>query len=347
MQENNRKKVTIKDIAKEVGISPAAVSLILNNKPCRITEEKKQLVREVAQRENYVVNLAAKSLATKKSHMLALILPDIENTFFSSLAKQIENRCRQEGYSLIIASSDDQHINDQKLLRVLESRGVDGIFLIPSNESLGQLRELDFLTMPCILIDRTFLDAKCGKVSFDHEQGGYLAAKYLLEQGHTKIGCVYRDDRAGSGKSRLDGYLRALEEFHIPVQEKYLKKGDYHMESGYLAAKALLETDATAAFICNDMMTLGFLRRLYEEKLVVPQNYSIVSYDDSLQNYLLDIELTTIVQDIETLAGEACRLMFGRLRTESENSAENTAEQEIILPPVLKVRNSVKTVNVE
>ncbi|MDE7210732.1 MAG: LacI family transcriptional regulator, partial [Lachnospiraceae bacterium] len=117
MQQGCKKKVTIKDIAREAGISPAAVSLILNNKPCRILEEKKQLVREIAKRENYVVNQAAKSLATRKSHMLALILPDIENMFFSSLAKQIENRCRKEGYSLIIASSDDRWENDEKLLR--------------------------------------------------------------------------------------------------------------------------------------------------------------------------------------------------------------------------------------
>lgn len=340
MKENPKKKVTIKDIAKEAGISPAAVSLILNNKPCRILEEKKQLVREIAKRENYVVNQAAKSLATRKSHMLALILPDIENTFFSSLAKQIENRCRKEGYSLIIASSDDRRENDRKLLRVLESRGVDGIFLILSIEALEHgselLDELALLTMPYVMIDRTLSDAVCAKVSFDHEQGGYLATKYLLEQGHTKIGCVYRDDKEGSGKSRLDGYLRALAQYRIPVREEYLKKGDYRMESGYVAAQALLATDCTAVFLCNDMMTLGFLRRLYEEGRKVPQDYSVVSYDDSLKNYLFGLELTTVVQDIGTLAEEACRLLFGNLRGE-----EQTKGAQILLAPELTVRKSV------
>lgn len=340
MEENRRKKVTIKDIAREAGISTAAVSLILNNKPCRILEEKKQLVREVAKRENYVVNQAAKSLATRKSHMLALILPDIENTFFSSLAKQIENRCRREGYSLIIASSDERRENDEKLLRVLESRGVDGVFLILSIEALEQrqklLEELSLLSMPYVMIDRTLPDAGCAGVSFDHEQGGYLAAKYLITQGHTKIGCVYRDDKAGSGKSRLVGYMRALSEHGILVREEYLKKGDYRMESGYHAAGGLLATDCTAAFICNDMMTLGFLRRLYEEGCQVPRDYSIVSYDDSLKNYLLGLELTTVVQDIEMLAGEACRLLFGRLADGED------APKSIVLAPKLTVRGSVR-----
>lgn len=339
MEENRKKKITIKDIAKEAGISTAAVSLILNDKPCRILEEKKQLVREIAKRENYVVNQAAKSLATRKSNMLALILPDIENTFFSSLAKQIENRCRREGYSLIIASSDDRGENDEKLLRVLESRGVDGIFLIPSMEALEQTQKLpqklSLLTMPYIMIDR-LLPGVGGGVSFDHEQGGYLAAKYLLMQGHTKIGCVYRDDKAGSGKSRLDGYLRALGEYHIPVKEEYLKKGDYRMEGGCLAAEGLLATDCTAAFICNDMMTLGFLRRLYEEGYRVPEDYSIVSYDDSLKNYLLGIQLTTVVQDIKQLAAKACGMMFERLSGQGEEN------ERVILPPKLKVRQSVK-----
>ena len=337
--ENLKKKVTIKDIAREAGISPAAVSLILNNKPCRISDEKKKLVKEVARKKNYVVNQAAKSLATRKSQMLALILPDIENTFFSSLAKQIENRCRANGYSLIIASSDDSRENDRKLLRVLESRGVDGIFLILSMESLEDVKELldelSLLTMPYVMIDRTLPGLGCARVSFDHEQGGYLAAEYLIKKGHRKIGCVYRDDKEGSGKNRLVGYMRALKKYGIPVREEYLKKGDYRMESGYLAAKALLSTDSTATFVCNDMMTLGFLRRLYEEGYKIPEDYSIVSYDDSLKNYLLGVELTTVVQDIRMLAEEACCLLFKRL------CGEEDLMQRLILTPRLTVRGSV------
>lgn len=345
MEENKKKKVTIKDIAKEAGVSTAAVSLILNNRPCRITEEKKQLVRDKAKKLNYVVNQAAKSLATRKSHMLALILPDIENTFFSSLAKQIENRCRKKGYSLIIASSDDQASNDQKLLQILESRGVDGIFLIMSNESFESpqelIKELNLRTMPYVMLDRTYRELDCSRVRFDHEQGGYLAARYLLEQGHQKIGCIYKDDKTGNGRSRLDGYLRALKEFHVPVKQEYLKQGDYRLESGYQAAEQLLKTDITAVFICNDMMTLGFLKKLYDENMQVPQDYSVVSYDDSLQNYLLGVELTTVAQDIVTLAEQACQMMFNKL--EGENYLKNAGiNQEIVLIPKLRIRKSVK-----
>lgn len=346
MAENRKnKKVTIKDIAAEAGISTAAVSLILNNRPCRITEEKKSLVREVAKKRHYVVNQAAKSLATSRSHMLALILPDIENMFFSSLAKQIEIRCRKNGYSLIITSSDDSSRNDRELLRTLESRGVDGIFLIMSNESFEYekelVRELNLLTMPYVMLDRTYRDLDCSRVRFDHEQGGYLATKYLLEQGHRKIACVFKDDHVGNGRSRLDGYLKALKEFRIPVRQEYLYRGDYHQDSGYRAAGEILQTDATAAFVCNDMMTLGFLRRMYEEKKHVPGDISLVSYDDSLKNYLLEVELTAVAQDLETLAQSAYDLMFCQLESGTEELPAEKIHDEVILQPRLRVRGSV------
>lgn len=346
MEENRKKKkVTIKDIAAEAGVSTAAVSLILNNRPCRITEEKKSLVREVARKRHYVVNQAAKSLATSRSHMLALILPDIENMFFSSLAKQIENRCRQNGYSLIIASSDESSANDRELLRTLESRGVDGIFLIMSNESFENqkelVKELGLLTMPYVMLDRTYRDLNCSRVCFDHEQGGYLATKYLLEQGHRRIACVFKDDHVGNGRSRLDGYLKALKEYRIPVKQEYLYRGDYHQESGYRAAGQILRTDATAAFVCNDMMTLGFLRRVYEEKKQVPRDISLVSYDDSLKNYLLEVELTAVAQDLEMLAKSAYSLMSAQLIKEGEHASAREDKAEVILKPQLRIRGSV------
>lgn len=354
--EQNRKnrKITIKDIAREAGVSTAAVSLILNNRPCRITEEKKNLVREVAENLHYVVNQAAKSMVTSKSHMLALILPDIENTFFSSLAKQIENSCRRKGYSLIIASSDDIGRNDRNLLRTLESQGVDGIFFIMSSESYEQekelVKQLNLLTMPYVQVDRTLKKLDCSRVRFNHEYGGYLAVRYLLEQGHRKIACVYKDDKMGNAHSRLDGYLKAMEEYGVPVREEYLQKGDYHLESGYAAAEQILKTEATAAFVCNDMMTLGFLKKLYEEGKKVPEDFSIVSYDDSLKNYLLEVELTTVAQDIGMLAECACKLMFEELSGKVDfcqgggPDNQKTLHPEIVLEPQLRVRRSVRRI---
>lgn len=332
-------RVTIKDIAKEACVSVTAVSLILRECPCRISAEKKALVRKIAAERNYSVNQMARSLATKKSNMLALILPDIQNIFFSSLAHHVENYCRQAGYALLIANSGDVFANDKGLFQNLEARGVDGIFLIISNESYQEYDELvwqlENLTVPYVLVDRVFPDLNCDNVSFDNEEGAYQAVRYMLHQGHKKIACVYRNDRNGSGSKRLDGYRRAMLEYGGTVSDEYLQEGDYRLESGYEAAETLLKTDATAAFICNDMMTMGFLKKLYEQGLKVPKDYSVVGYDDSLKEFLLDVQLTSVSQDIERLSGIACELMFERLEE------KRIQPRQVVLMPKLIVRESV------
>jgi len=332
-------RVTIKDIAKEAGLSPTAVSLILRECPCRISAEKKALVLKIAAERNYSVNQMARSLSTKKSNMLALILPDIQNIFFSSLAKHVENNCRQAGYALLIGNSGDMYVNDKELLRGLEARGVDGIFLIVSNESYQEYDELvcqlDELTVPYVLVDRVYPDLNCDSVSFDNEEGAYQGVRYMLNQGHKKIACIYRKDGTGNGNKRLDGYRRAMLEYGCTIRAEFLQEGDYRLESGYAAAEALLETDTTAAFICNDMMTLGFLKKLYERGLRVPEDYSVVGYDDSLTEFLLEVQLTSVSQDIERLSGIACELMLERL------DRKRLKSKQVVLRPKLVVRESV------
>ncbi|MBM6700676.1 LacI family DNA-binding transcriptional regulator, partial [Bifidobacterium pullorum subsp. saeculare] len=124
------KKVTLKQIAHEVGLSPASVSLVLNNRPCRISEENRRRIKEVAAREHYIPNQIARSLVTRQSKTLGLIVPNIESRFFSSLAKNLEQRCRAEGYALFITNSDGIPENDVELLNLLVTRGVDGLFLV-------------------------------------------------------------------------------------------------------------------------------------------------------------------------------------------------------------------------
>ena len=174
------KKVTIKDIAREAGVSVGAVSLILYDRPCRMSEQSKQRVKEIARQRNYVANQMARALVTRKSNTLGLILPDIGNNFFSALAQQLEKHCRDLGYYLMFANSDDSLSNERELIESFGSKGVDGLFLIQSNESylhpeafqetLGQLQ------IPYVMVDRSLPEVACDKVCFDNMQGGRAAA---------------------------------------------------------------------------------------------------------------------------------------------------------------------------
>ena len=334
--------VTMKDIAQEVGVSVSAVSLVLNNRPCRISEEKKRQIFEVAKRYHYAPNQAARSLVTKQSRMLAVILPDIENIFFASLAKRIEDSCRRSGYMLLIVNSNDSHKEDKALLHSIVARGVDGIFLIVSNESCRQQEERELiqllkeLPIPYVMVDRVYDQLECDKVFYDNERGAYLAVRHLQENGHIHIGCV-ANLSSNSGLLRLQGYQQALKEANQVYRPSYVVGGDYHFESGYQAADSLLQAGVTAAFISNDMMAMGFLKRLHEHGLEVPRDFSLVGYDNSLLSTVCDVNLTSVEQDSHLLGEEACRLLIDRIKDQT------LPPRTVCLSPKLIVRNSVQS----
>lgn len=337
------KKITIKDIAREAELSIGAVSLILNNKPCRVTQENKARVKAIAEKHNYTVNQAARSLVTNSTKTLALIIPDIENVFFSALSKIIEERCRKEGYTLLIANSNDLLEEDAELIKIMNSRGIDGLFLIMSNEAYERRERVDEIlermVVPYVMVDRTFDEYECDKVCFDNELGAFMAVSYLIECGHSKIGCIANSLYSNNGKQRLQGYKKALLEHHIPIHEDYIVEGNYRFNGGYEAAKHLVNSDVTAVFSCNDMMALGYMKYIYEEGLHIPEDYSLVSYDNQLYHFNLGVALSAVDQDVEELGVVACELLMKRIQ-EPKSQIENR-----ILKPKLVLKESVKKLN--
>lgn len=333
------KKVTLRDIAKEANLSVSAVSLVLNNQPCRISPENKELIRSIAKRDHYHANQIARSLVTRKTSTLGLILPDIENLFFSSLAKNLEENCRREGYALIITNTDDQYQVDRELLQMLAARGVDGLFLIVSNESYRDnsaiRKEISALPVPCVMVDRIYPDFPCSRVLFDNEQGAYLAVKNLLQNGHRKIGCIANTTFSNNGLSRLNGYRRAMKEFGCEIKPAYIIEGDYHIGSGYRAGRRIRDTDVTAIFVCNDMMTLGMLKCFTEDGIRVPTDYSVVSYDNTPMFSIMSHEITSVEQNVTELGDHAFRIMLDILQGRS------SAPVEKVLTPKLILKDSV------
>lgn len=331
-------KVTLKEIAREVGLSPSAVSLVLNNRPCRISEENRKRIKEVAARKRYVPNQIARSLVTQRSRTLGLIVPNIQSRFFSSLAKHLESRCRAEGYALFITNSDGSPEADLELLTLLVTRGVDGIFLVVSDEvseSPQLVEELERLPVPYVMVDRVIEGVSADKVLFDHELGGYMATKFLLDAGHERVACIVNARHSITGRKRLAGYERALAEAGVPLDPALELESEYYIASGYRAASAVLETDATAVFASSDNIALGLLKRLYEKGCRVPRDYSVVSYDNSAADALFEPALTSIEQNVEELSAHALEVMLQRL----EGSAADPVE--CVLEPRLVVKDSV------
>ncbi|MDF7640228.1 LacI family DNA-binding transcriptional regulator [Bifidobacterium sp. ESL0784] len=320
-------KTTLKDIAKACGVSVTAVSLVLNNRPTRMSQGKRELIVETAKRLRYVPNQAARSLATNKSMLLALLIPDIENMFFASLAKALEDTTSGNGYSLLIANSDDSAHVEHQLLHQFASRGVDGLFLIPSRESVNNSKALkkdvSTLDFPVILTDRLVSEDWCDAVGSDNFIGGQLAAQALLSKGHKRIACISGDTRTGNMNKRVAGFSSTLEKAGFPLDPNLNCSGNYRFDGGYRAADHVIDAHATAVFCTNDLMALGFIQRLEERGLSCPQDCSVIGYDNISEQFGFNHRLSTLDQNIDAMARACSELVYSRIRDMGTQPARN------------------------
>lgn len=339
-------KVTLRQIATEVGVSTTAVSNVLNNKPCRVSTEVREQIKSTAQRLHYVPNQIARSLVKRRSNSLGLIVPDLEVDYFASIAKHFEIRCRELGYSLLITNSSDGPANDAKLVDILLHQGVDGIFLLPSDDITlnGVLVEsVRNLPIPLVLVDRTLEGVECDEVLYDSETGGYLATRHLIDSGHRRIACIVNASRSRSGRLRLEGYRRALGEAGVRFCEDYVIDSEYDIEEAYRKTRRLEELDVTGIFASSDAIAVGLLRRLYDEGYQVPRDYSVVGYDDSIANLLFNPKLTAVEQDVGQLTEKAVSLLMRRL-DETGDEPEGRRPESIVFRPKFHYGKSVRVI---
>ena len=323
-------RVTLKEIAEEVGLSPSAVSLVLNDRPCRISEENRRRIKEVASRKHYVPNQFARSLVMQQSRTFGLIVPNIESRFFSSLARNLEVRCREHGYALFIMNSDVSSEREEELVRLLINRGADGLFLVTAHEIDADeklVESLSTLPVPLVMVDRFIDGVACDRVRFDSELGGFLATDCLLQHGHARIACLVNTS-SNTGRARLAGYRRALEARDIDDVDSLVFERDYYIADGAAATELVLKTDATAIFASSDNIALGALKCLFSHGKRVPRDYSLVSYDNSAADALFEPALTAIEQSVPKLADNAMELLLGRV----EGGAEHVFEDRVLAP---------------
>jgi DNA-binding LacI/PurR family transcriptional regulator len=321
---------TIYDVAKEAGVSIATVSKVINETG-RISSKTRKHVTEVMKHLDYQPSLVASALTKKRTNTIGLLIPDLGNLFFAEVARSIEDRAHEKGYNVVICSTDNDAGKEEKYLAWLRQKRVDGIILATGMQSDKSVKSLLDLKLPVALVARESPRLAVDTVRVDDYLGGYLAASHLTELGHTRIAVIAENMQVSSSWERVEGYKKALEEAGLPYEEALIKVSTFDIEGGKAAARQLLELGdpPTAIFACNDLLAIGVIQVSRERGLSVPEQLSVVGFDNTLIATLTEPPLTTISQPIPDLGKRVVDVIM------QEIAGENQAKQRVVLVPEL------------
>lgn len=317
------KKPTLKDVAREAGVAVSTVSYVINNTSA-ISEEVKKRVFEVIERIGYLPNSAAKAMRTGKSLAIGLILPDLGNPFFPELAQSVENTAREHRYSTFLVDTDISHEIEKESIERLIQRGVDGIVWFPTTQE-DTMSEYES-DIPVVVMDRAL--GHYDTVIPNHRKGGELQAEFLLQQGHRRVGMITGPLSVDNMKLRRDGFI-----------DKISKQGEVIWEtenpfSMTLTAKAiehLLQQDVTAIVAGNDLIAIGAIRELSNAGISVPDDISVVGFDDIPWGKWISPPLTTIRMPVAELGSEAVHFLLRRLENPGAPIRSLTIDVELIV----------------
>jgi len=287
-------KITIKEIAAITGVSTTTVSQILNNKGKRFSEETRRRVLKAVEEYDYNPDYFAKNLVHRESKTVGMIVPDVTDLFFSKVIEGVEAYFNKKGYMILLCNSRHSGEKEKDYIKQLQNRSVAGILLASPN-SLEL--ENDLKGSPYILIDRGLNTRTEGNLLVKEYNGVYQAVQHLIDQGHKKIGMLTNKSGYYEMTERFCAYRQCLEDNGIRYDEHLLADGPVTIDGGYLAARDLLEKQPITALCCgNDQMAVGAYRAAYELGLSIPNDLSVIGFDDLEISAYLNPPLTTVKQ---------------------------------------------------
>ncbi len=333
--------VTIKEVSRHAKVSPSTVSRVING-TAAVNLETKQRVLDAVKKLNYQPNAFARGLVTNRSGGIGVVINEISSTYHSSIVQGIEQIIEAQGMHLIVSSGHAKAEFERRAVEYLQQRRADALILhlesLSDYELLEWLEQESFKEVPVILVGRFVAELADACVHLDNELGGFLATQHLIEQGHTKIAHITGPLRMKDSRDRLQGYRRALEQANLNYDERYVIEAKFTEDSGQVAAKRLIDRNLnlTAIFVANDQMAAGALHSLRELQLNVPNDISLIGYDDIFLAKYLYPALTTIQQPLQDMGRAAAQLALSALKQE-ESEVKRKFEPQLI------VRQSVKT----
>lgn len=312
-------KVTIRDVARKARVSTATVSRVLAGVNI-VSEELAERVRGVARQLRYQPNRVARSLRSQKSRIVGVLIPNIQNPFFTGVIRGIEDLLQATDYTLLLGNSDDNPSRERGYLDLLRAEGVGGLIVVPGADAANTYNEILEIGIPLVAIDRYVADLQCDSVTVENEEGAAAAMRHLIALGHTQIGIVTGPEKISTARERLAGYHLALREAKLPYETSLIHHVVFRQEGGYEAAQSLmsLPKPPTAIFAASDLIALGVLRALHDRRIRIPEDVAVVSFDDMPWTAALLPPLTAVSQPTYELGATAARLLLERMREPDE-----------------------------
>ncbi|ENC7029993.1 substrate-binding domain-containing protein [Vibrio cholerae] len=329
---------TMKDIARLAGVSTSTVSHVIN-KSRFVSDEIAERVNNAAQQLNYAPSALARSLKMNRTKTIGMLVTTSTNPFFGEVVKGVERSCYHQGYNLILCNTEGDNQRMKASINTLLQKRVDGLLLMCSTLEGERLDVFDrYPDIPIVVMDWGPILFASDKIQDNSLQGGYMAAKHLIECGHKEIGCITGPLIRHQAQMRYEGYKRALAEAGIAINPDWIMESDFECEGGYQAFEKLYERGKlpSALFVSNDMMAMGVIQAASQRGLRVPDDLSLIGYDDVHIAKFMTPALTTIHQPKYRLGKAAVDTLLYRL----ENP--DTTAQVVQLEPTLVVRNSVR-----
>ena len=333
VRELKRKKyVTIKDIAKEAGVSINTVSRALNNKP-DISKETKRKILKIAKELGYVKNITASSLRQKETRIVGVIIADSSNPFYAEVLKGIEAASRKYGYQIILMNTERIYKNEEEAINTLLQRRVDGLLIAPIQDKDDDIRRLMEMNFPVVIVGRHFDDIEVNEVFNDEIKGGFIATDYLIKKGRRKILMISAELFRSAAKMRLEGYKKALEENGIHFDRDMVIITGVGIEDGYNAVNQAISKgiDFDSIFCYNDMLALGVIKALKERGFSIPENVSIVGYDDIIFSSFVCPALTTVRIDKYRLGYEAFKILIDIVKGRRKKIKRKVLDVELVI----------------
>lgn len=321
---------TIKDIARLAGVAPSVVSRALNNK-YGVKESTRERIVSIARELGYYPNTAARSLVTRRTETIGVVMADISEPFYSQAIKGMEYVALQTGYTLLFSNSYENVEDGRLLQKMITAERVDGLVIMGSN-----IREKSFISsllereIPFILVERSYSDPKVNCIWVDNVRGGYLATKYLIDRGHRRIAHIAGNLYFQVALDRVEGYKRALEDTGIGYSEELVVMGNFVTEDGYRATKEVLGLGCTAIFAANDTMAYGALQAISEAGLRVPDDIAVIGFDDLEFSSLTNPPLTTVRQPRYEMGRKSLEVLTAILRENHDGGVKICYQPEIV-----------------